>query len=197
MNKLYCLLLLTWLVPVYLSADFDIDKFTDPAKYSWDSMENYQSAREEMLLKRNIIHFYEMKKSDVNTNILRSAVFPGWGHFAVKSYNRGEILLGLEVIFLGTAFYYYNQALEDYDKYKEADFIGDINNYYDKAQDKYNISQTFLVLGVLNWLYSLYDTVLVTQQYNSRLWDKLNNKYLNTTPELGFSSYPIGIKVRF
>ena len=138
-----------------------------------------------------------MKKSDINSNILRSAVFPGWGHFAVKQYTRGEILLGLEVVFLGTAFYYYSQAMDDYDKYKKADFIGDIDKYYDRAQDKYSISQTFLVLGLLNWFYSMYDTIIVTRQYNSQLWEKLNRTYLGNTPELGFSSYPLGIEVRF
>jgi hypothetical protein len=180
-----------------LSADFDIEKFTDPAKYGWDSLENYNQAREEIMLKRNIIHFYEMKKSSLYTNVLRSAVFPGWGHFAVRQYTRGEILLGLEVIFLGTAFYYYNQAMEDYDKYREADFIVDINTYYDRAQDKYRVSQTFLALGLLTWLYSMYDTVLVTQQYNSKLWDELNKKYLGDQLEIGLSTYPLGLKVRF
>lgn len=180
-----------------LSADFDIDKFTDPAKYGWNSLEKYYQSREEVMLKRSIIHFYEMKKSNLYSNVLRSAVFPGWGHFAVKQYTRGEILLGLEVIFLGTAFYYYNQAMEDYDKYKEADYINDLNNYYDRAQDKYRVSQTFLVLGLANWLYSMYDTVLVTRQYNSQLWDQLNKKYLGEQVEIGLSSYPLGLEVRF
>jgi len=185
------------LIPLFLNAEFDIEKFTDPGKYSWDSVENYQQAREEMNMRENIIQLYETKRSNPNINVIKSMVFPGWGHFAVKKYIRGEILLSLEVIFLGTAFYYYDQAMDNYDKYKEADYIVDVNKYYQKAQQPYRYSQTFLALGLITWLYSIYDTIQVTKGYNVELWEKLNDKYYKETTSVGFSVYPVGLGIRF
>jgi len=197
MRKLIILVILLISFSLILKAEFDIEKFTDPAKYDWDSKENYLDAREKLRLKQNIIQLYEMKNSDLNSNLLKSAVLPGWGHFSVNKYTRGEILMGLELIFLGTAFYYYDQAMENYDKYKDSDYIGDINKYYDKAKKPYQYSQTFFALGIATWLYSIYDTVVVTREYNADLWQKLNEKYQDNETDPGISLYPLGIKWNF
>ena len=195
MIKHYYIILIL-LFPLVLNAEFDIEKFTDPGKYGWNSEENYQQARNEINMRQNIIQLYEMKKSDLKLNVVKSMVFPGWGHFAVKKYTRGEILLGLEVVFLGTAFYYYDQAMDNYDKYKKADYIEDINKYYQKAEQPYKYSQTFLALGIITWLFGIYDTINVTTEYNVDLWESLNDIYYEESPTIGFSAYPLGYAFR-
>lgn len=162
---------------VFLFSEFDIEKFVDPDKYGWESLEKYYSDRKNFEERQKLLQIYELKKLSVSKNILKSVIAPGWGHFTAKRYTKGQILLGLEVILIGSGIYYYDQAMENYDKYKKADYIGDIEKYYTDANTRFQYSKILLGLGVVVWLYTIYDTIQVTEEYNNELWDNIYMEY--------------------
>ena len=162
---------------VFLFSEFDIEKFVDPHKYGWESLEKYYSDRKNFEERQKLLQIYELKKLSVSKNILKSVIAPGWGHFTAKRYTKGQILLGLEVILIGSGIYYYDQAMENYDKYKKADYIGDIEKYYTDANTPFQYSKILLGFGVVVWLYTIYDTIQVTEEYNNELWDNIYMEY--------------------
>ena len=162
---------------IFLFSEFDIEKFVDPQKYGWDSLEKYYSDRKNIEERQKLLQIYELKKLSVSKNILKSVIAPGWGHFTAKRYTKGQILLGLEVILIGSGIYYYDKAMENYDKYKKADYIGDIEKYYTDANTPFQYSKILLGFGVVVWLYTIYDTVQVTEEYNNEIWDNIYMEY--------------------
>ncbi len=162
---------------VFLFSEFDIEKFVDPDKYGWESLEKYYSDRKNFEERQKLLQIYGLKKLSVSKNILKSVIAPGWGHFTAKRYTKGQILLGLEVILIGSGIYYYDQAMENYDKYKKADYIGDIEKYYTDANTRFQYSKILLGFGVVVWLYTIYDTIQVTEEYNNELWDNIYMEY--------------------
>lgn len=162
---------------IFLFSEFDIEKFVDPQKYGWDSLEKYYSDRKNIEERKKLLQIYEFKKLSVPKNILKSVIAPGWGHFTAKRYTKGQILLGLEVILIGSGIYYYDKAMENYDKYKKADYIGDIEKYYTDANTPFQYSKILLGFGVVVWLYTIYDTVQVTEEYNNEIWDNIYMEY--------------------
>ena len=162
---------------IFLFSEFDIEKFVDPQKYGWDSLEKYYSDRKNIEERKKLLQIYEFKKLSVSKNILKSVIAPGWGHFTAKRYTKGQILLGLEVILIGSGIYYYDKAMENYDKYKKADYIGDIEKYYTDANTPFQYSKILLGFGVVVWLYTIYDTIQVTEEYNNEIWDNIYMEY--------------------
>ncbi len=162
---------------IFLFSEFDIEKFVDPQKYGWDSLEKYYSDRKNIEERQKLLQIYDFKKLSVSKNILKSVIAPGWGHFTAKRYTKGQILLGLEVILIGSGIYYYDKAMENYDKYKKADYIGDIEKYYTDANTPFQYSKILLGFGVVVWLYTIYDTIQVTEEYNNELWDNIYMEY--------------------
>jgi hypothetical protein len=65
----------------------------------------------------------------------------------------------------------------NYDKYKKADYIGDIEKYYTDANTPFQYSKILLGFGVVVWLYTIYDTVQVTEEYNNEIWDNIYMEY--------------------
>ena len=80
-----------------------------------------------------------------------------------------------------------------YHKYEEADYIGDINQYYLDARTPYMYSQGFFVLGMLVWVYTAFDAMKVTKEYNIDLW----NSITEDSGIQNISISPNGITVRF
>ena len=143
--------------------------------------------------RQKLLQIYEHKKLSVSKNILKSVIAPGWGHFTAKRYTKGQILLGLEVILIGSGIYYYDQAMENYDKYKKADYIGDIEKYYTDANTHFRYSKILFSFGIIVWLYTMYDTVQVTEEYNNELWDNINMEY----SKINLIVTPTGFTLRF
>lgn len=175
------------------SEDFDIKVFSDPEKYGWDTPEELYEARADLYNRQKLLQIYEMKNQSVTANAIKSAFAPGWGHFSAGEYTKGQILLAMELIFFGTSYYYYDSAMEQYNKYKKATYISDIDQFYEDANDPYFISQIFLSLGVTVWIYTVYDSVNSTEKFNDNLWEEIQQQYHSK----GVSITPTGFTWRF
>jgi hypothetical protein len=186
MRSALFVLLLLGLLPALSAQDFDMNKFSDPAKYRWDDLSTRQNVQTDLLERQKLLQIYQMGRISTAANLGKSAVMPGWGHFSAESYTKGQVLLGLEILSVGTSLYFYDQAMESYDKYKKATQIDVINQEYNDSLKPYRFSQAFLGLAVVIWGYTLYDTYNETENYNARLWNKImteyNRKNLQITP---------------
>lgn len=166
-TALLCLLTLS------MSAEFDIKRFTEPSKYQWNDHEERMSFRQDLLQRQKLLQIYEMHKQDVTSNMLKSALVPGWGHFAAQHYNKGTILLASEVVLFGTGLFYLDKAMDTFSKYENATYIADIKQLYTDANDDFRVFQSFMGLGLLVWGYTLYDTIVVTEEYNASVWQRI------------------------
>ena len=173
--------------------DFDMQTFSDPAKYGWDNFDQRFAAQDELMNRQQLLQIYRMQKLDASTNIAKSAIAPGWGHFSAQSYTKGQILLGLQVVLLGSSLYFYDTAMEKYDEYKNATQIDDMNQAYNDALKPYRYSQAFFGLWIIVWGYTLWDTYQVTEEFNADLWRDIINEYNRGAVQLT----PTGISVRF
>ena len=118
MKKIILLLLIIF-VRTLSAEEFDIKKFSAPNKYGWDTYEKFLSAREDLQKRNNLLQIYETQKQKPISNVIKSVIVPGWGHFSARHYWKGQILLGLEIVLLGTSYLYYDQAMDIYDKYEK------------------------------------------------------------------------------
>lgn len=184
---------LTCLTLTAFAQRFDVEKFSDPAKYNWLSPESQLQTRHDLQERQKLLQVYEMNKFNYRSNVLKSALVPGWTHFSAGKYAKGQIILGLEVALFVSSFYYYDQAMNYYDNYKTSDYIGEIEDYYEKTKAPWRNSQLFLGLGLMVWVYNIYDTFLVVDEYNTELWQKIYLDYRNKK----LSISPTGITYRF
>jgi hypothetical protein len=120
-----------------------------------------------------LLQIYNLKKQDVKTNMLRSCLLPGWGQYSAQRYTRGQIIFVSELCLLAGSILYYNEAMGNFDKYKNANYIGDIRKYYQKAQKNYESSQLFLGAGLFLWLLNIYDSIGTTEAFNNDTWNTL------------------------
>jgi hypothetical protein len=188
MKKIIILLIIFFTLNLS-SQNFDIKDFSDPYKYGWENYSEMQSFRTELLREQNLLSTFNKQKKSANFNALKAAILPGWGHFSSQCYTKGNIILGLEIILLGTSYIYYDKAMDQYDKYKDSNYIGDINYYYDEANGPYKTAQVFLGLAAGIWLYNIYDAIIKTNEYNTEIWQDIINDRVAITPT--------GISVRF
>ncbi|MCD4796978.1 MAG: hypothetical protein K8R49_07425 [Candidatus Cloacimonetes bacterium] len=193
MKKIILSLMIMIVTNLLFATEFDIKKFSDPNKYGWDNLEKYFQAREDKQSRQKLLQIYELKKQDITKNVIKSAIAPGWGHFCAKDHTKGTILLGMEIVLLGTSYFYYDKAMGYYDKYKKANYIGDINQYYLDAEAPYTYSQIFLSVGIAVWLYTIYDSINATDKYNQELWDDIFQDYQQKKIKIT----PTGFSVRF
>ena len=175
------------------SMEFNMDKFSNPAKYGWQNTEEQRLHRKDLIQRQKLLQIYELKKQNPTKNMLKSIIAPGWGHFSAKRYTKGQILLTSELVLMGAAFYYYNVAMDNYNKYKNATYIIDINTYYDNAKRPYNFSVAFFSIGTVLWIYSVFDSATVTQSYNDDLWNSVIKNYRQKKVTVT----PTGITLRF
>ena len=192
MKKILLILILILANAAY-ATEFDIKVFSNPDKYGWDTPEKHSMARQNLYNRQKLLQIYELNKQDVTKNIIKSAVAPGWGHYTAEKHTKGHFLLATEIILFGTSYFFYDQAMENYDKYRKSTYIGDINQYYLDAKDNYVYSQIFFSLGVVVWLYTIYDSISATDEYNKRLWNELYMEY----HQKGFKITPTGVTLRF
>lgn len=120
-------------------------------------------------------------------------IAPGWGHFSTNNYLKGEILLGLQVLLAGSAYYFYDQSQDYYDKYKNAHQIDEINQYYIDANSSYRTSGILVGLWIITWGYTVLDTIQATENYNRDLWYTLYNEYMKSKVTVTAQ----GIQIRF
>ena len=185
-KNILVLIILTLIVSPALAQKFDVEKFSDPAKYNWNSSKVQLQHRNDLQQRQKLLQVYEMNKFNYRSKLIKSALVPGWTHFSAGKYAKGQVILGLEVALFVSSFYYYDQAMNYYDKYKNSDYIGDLEYYYEKTKIPWRNSQLFFGLGLMVWVYNIYDTFLVVDEYNTELWQKIyldyHNKKLSITP---------------
>jgi hypothetical protein len=150
-------------------------------------------ARKELDTKQKLLQIYELNKQGIVTNMFKSAFAPGWGHYSSRNYTKGHAFIASEIVLFGTSFYFYNQAMDDYHNYEDSHYIGDIKQLYLDANSNYKYSQLFFSLGTIVWLYTIYDSISATQEYNQNLWIDLSNKLQSQKVTIT----PTGITLRF
>ncbi len=194
MNRLLIFLIFTLSVlPVIAQEVFDIEKFTNPTKYGWQDFEDRMNYRYDITERQKLLHIYEMESQSITSNMLKSAFVPGWGQFTAKQYTKGQIILGIELAFIGGTLYFYDKSMDYYKQYKNSTQITDINNYYKKAQTPYEYSIVFLTFASVIWIYNVFDVIQSTEAYNSELWEKTMKRHYKFPVEVT----PSGIQYRF
>ena len=197
MKKIFLIIIFSVLsFPLFADEPIDFDKdaiLQVNIKYGWDDAKNWQNSRND--LQENMIVFgqWETKKQSHFTNCLKSMIAPGWGHFSTNNYLKGEILLGLQVLLAGSAYYFYDQSQDYYDKYKNAHQIDEINQYYIDANSSYRTSGILVGLWIIVWGYTVLDTIQATENYNRDLWYTLYNEYMKSKVTVTAQ----GIQIRF
>jgi len=163
-------------------------------KYGWNSILEWKQSRERFRHKLKIYELYKEKKQSHLANCLKSVLAPGWGHFSAKSYTKGEVLLGLQIFLAGSSLYFYDKAMDSYDKYKTPPYqIDKMQQYYTDANSSYRTSQILLGFCAIVWVYTILDVVQATENYNRNLWEKLKLEYKDVELSLTLQ----GISIRF
>jgi len=165
MNKfVFCLIFLTLINLLAAQGNFNIDTFTDPRKYGWSNWEDRMNYRYDLNERQKLLQIYEIDAQSISGNVLKSAIFPGWGQFNARQYTKGQILMALEIGFIGASYFFYDRAMYNYDKYREATNIVDINQYYNDAKVPYQYSVVFFTLASVVWIYNLFDVIQTTEK---------------------------------
>jgi hypothetical protein len=175
MNR-YLIIIVLLFTTLLVAEEFNIEKFSNPSKYNWENMEDRFKAREYLESRQKLLQIYELNKQQIVGNMMRSAVAPGWGHYKSHDYTKGHTFLASEIVLFGTSFYFYVQAMDDYNNYEDSHYIGDIKQLYLDANSKYKYSQLFFSLGTVVWMYTIYDSISATQEYNQNYWNELTKK---------------------
>lgn len=175
MNK-YLIVFILFLSTLLFSEKFNIEEFSNPAKYNWENMEDRCKARDDLDSRQKLLQIYELNKQQIIRNMIKSAFAPGWGHYSSHDYTKGHAFLASEIVLFGTSYYFYNQAMDDYHNYEDSHYIGDIKQFYLDADSNYKYSQLFFSLGAVVWIYTIYDSISATQEYNQNLWNDLSKK---------------------
>lgn len=171
---------------------FSIEEFTDPQKYGWNNWEDRMNYRYDLYERQKLLQIYEMEAQSITGNMLKSAVFPGWGQFNTKQYTKGQIFMAMEIALLGASYFFYDKSQLNYQKYKEATQIDQINQYYHDALVPYQYSMVFVAFASVVWAYNLFDIVQTTERYNSDVWNKTMKTYYNAPVQIT----PEGIQIQ-
>ncbi|MFA7057439.1 MAG: hypothetical protein WC155_07775 [Candidatus Cloacimonadales bacterium] len=192
-TKVIILILISSLTVLQLPAQaFDLDKFSNPKKYGWESFEQRTEFRNDHIERQQLLQLYEVKVRSIPGTMAKSAIFPGWGHYTIESYNKGHAFLSGSVVVLGAGLYFYSRSQDYYKQYKNATQIDIINSNYDKAEQNHTTSLIFAATYAILWGFCLFDTAESTENYNANLWDNIVNKRFEN-----ISLSPNGIEVRF
>jgi len=193
LKKLLFLILTIISINLAAQGSFDIDAFTNPQKYGWKDWEDRISYRNDLFERQKLLQLYEMDAQSISGNILKSSMFPGWGQFNARSYTKGQVFVALEVALLGTSYFFYDKAMDNYSKYKNANQSEQIDAYYQDASVPYQYSLVFLTFAGIVWAYNIFDVVQTTEKYNVEVWDKTLKSFYNSPIQIT----PEGIGVRF
>ena len=175
MNK-YLIVIVLFFSTLLVAEEFNIEKFSNPSKYNWENMEDRFKARESLDSRQKLLQIYELNKQKVVGNMIRSAIVPGWAHYKSHDYTKGHTFLASEIVLFGTSLYFYVQAMDDYHNYENSHYIGDIKQFYFDANSNYKYSQLFFSLSAIVWIYTIYNSISATQEYNQNYWNELSEK---------------------
>lgn len=172
---------------------FDIKAFSDSTKYGWQDYRDRQRYREDLNYRQSKLQLYELEHLPLNSNVLKSAVIPGFGQFATKQNTKATVILSLELVSVIGSIYFYDIAQRNYKLYQEANQIDEINDYWGKTQTPYHYSLMLMGLAGIIWGYNIYDVVVSTNEYNAQLWEDILQRDTGSALQIT----PSGIEFRF
>ncbi len=172
---------------------FDINRFSDPAKYGWEDWFDRINYRLDLAERQKLLQLYENESQRIRVNVIKSAMIPGWGQYSTRNYVKGHIFLGTEIVLVGLSTFYYIRAMDYYRKYNEATQVIEIENLYKKAQAEYQYTFVLTGLAAVVWLFNVYDVVRSTEAYNAKVWQKIYGDHYKVPLKLT----PNGIEVWF
>lgn len=188
---IFLILFLATMATMYAQS-FDLQAFADSTKYGWKDYRDRFEYREDLNFRRDKLQLYELESVPLSSNIMKSAVIPGWGQFSTNHSTKATVILSAELISVIGSLYFYNLAKTNYDRYQSATQIDDINDYWGKAETPYHYSLLLAGLAGIVWVYNMYDVVMSTNEYNARLWEDIMQR--NNSPlKIG----PSGVELRF
>ena len=195
MRKSYILFLLLLVISGGLFAQlrFDIEAFSDTTKYGWADYAARADYRSELYNRQQLLHIYELESQPLTANILKSALVPGWGQFSTNAPVKAEIIIGAEVLALGTAFLFYDRSMNYYRKYQNASQVGEIEDNYKKARTANQYATLTAGLGLIVWIYNMYDVIVSTEEYNATIWQRIMERHRDSALQLT----PEGVELRF
>lgn len=195
MRKSHILFLLLLVISGGLFAQlrFDIEAFSDTTKYGWENYAARADYRSELYNRQQLLHIYELESQPLTANILKSALVPGWGQFSTNAPVKAEIIIGAEVLAMGTAFLFYDRSMNYYRKYQNASQVGEIEDYYKKARTANQYATLTAGLGLIVWIYNMYDVIVSTEEYNASVWQKI----LERNRDSALQITPEGLELRF
>ncbi len=189
---LFLLLLFMAAMPL-LGQTFDIQAFSDSTKYGWKNYEDRLRYRSDLMNRQNLLQLYELEAQPTNTNIIKSALVPGWGQFSTKFNTKGTIILGSELMLMGSALYFYDKAMYNYRLYENATQIEDIERFYKDAQGPYQYTYILLGFASVVWIYNIFDVIQSTEDYNENLWQDILQRQKSSPVQIT----PNGLELRF
>lgn len=193
MKKITLLLLALCSYFICNAQTFDMRVFADTLKYGWSNPEDRYNFRDDIKLRTSILDEYNNSKINIPVNMGKSLLLPGLGHFQTKNYFRGQVFLSAEILLFGSAYFMFDKSSTKYEQYKNATQIDKIDEYYNDALSSYKQGVILSGLFVAVWLYNVYDTYLVSREYNENLWLELMQKQADRRIII----QPNGISVRF
>ena len=94
---------------------------------------------------------------------IKSAVYPGLGQFAMGETSKGYLFASIQTMaIVGTCYSWY-VADQKYDEYRERGYK--YSNLYDDYEDKMTQMYVFIGIGLVNWVYSIYDAYKSGDEY--------------------------------
>lgn len=195
MRTKYFLILVMLLIAGGLFAQlrFDIDAFSDTTKYGWENYAARADYRQELFDRQQLLHIYELESQPLTANILKSALVPGWGQFSTNAPVKAEIIIGAEVLALGTAYLFYDRSMNYYRKYQNASQVNEIEDYFKKARTANQYATLTAGLGLIVWIYNMYDVIVSTEEYNATIWQRIMERHRDSALQLT----PEGVELRF
>lgn len=187
------LLLLVLASALAAQTEFDIRAFSDSTKYGWQDWRDRLEYRDGLLERQQLLQMYEIQASPIRSTIIKSMLVPGLGQISCDAGTKGSILLGSELLALGTSYLFYDRSQYYYRKYLDATQVEEIETYYNAAQSPRQYSLIFLGLGLVIWTYNIFDVIETTDEYNAKVWRNIVEEFGRKTVTLG----PEGIQVRF
>jgi len=190
----YFVLVLMLLFAAWLSAqNFDIQAFSDSTKYGWKDYRDRNSYLQDLEHRQSLLQIYELEAQPLNANIVKSSLIPGWGQFSTKANTKGTVILGTELVLIGTSLYFMDRSMGYYRLYQKATQVEDIEEYYRDAQVPYQYSFILMGFAGIVWIYNVFDVIQSTQAYNANLWQKIMQRSSNSPVQIT----PNGVEVRF
>jgi len=176
-----------------LAQSFDIQAFSDTTRYGWSNYLDRNAYREDLNNRQSLLQIYELEAQPLNANIIKSALIPGWGQFSTKANSKATIILGSELLLVGSSLYFMDRALRSYRLYETATQIEEIESNYKDAQVPYQYSLILMGFAGVVWTYNIFDVIQSTQTYNANLWQEVMERRRNSPVQLT----PNGVEVRF